>query len=480
MAYKKSLLISSIIILVLAASIGMLYVFYPHEYLPSPQRPYFLKLDDFRYYPDAVEAKKRLTSYPAFVMPMKTDLGVWFRVGVGPTSKETQAREWQNKLIGEGITTEFEQYSDIKEVMVENPKLIIKENKSWVNDIESKPMPSALQPMKQEINYVPYNKQFRIVECAIANSKHIKKNEDYHLLLPFFNTNDYSFSNYLSKEDIVEMFDRFVFVNYLDPLSKSGISVFIGYMSKRLNINELIDKVVGDSITRTTIEISTGDQTLKGYSVEPKGKEIIYVLHNDTYFVFADTDTDKQTIESFLSTINKTKGLFQYIPIRDQLFSSIPVSTEDTEFVYFYMEEIGEDYVIEKDYAAWAKRMKGYWSSVTVLHLNNGPLTVSLFDLLGDDYTSKTYGLFSKEKRMGLQNPYSKLLLKFAEIYVVPIPIKGHKGWYVDSPDDMWGRSKEISFSVKHYIVAVDSYQLSGHILMRKSLESVANSLQVF
>jgi hypothetical protein len=85
-----------------------------------------------------------------------------------------------------------------------------------------------------------------------------------------------------------------------------------------------------------------------------------------------------------------------------------------------------------------------------------------------------------KKKRRALQNPYSKLLLRLAEIYVVPITIKGHKGWYLDRPDDAFGRSKEISFSAKHYIVAVDTFSLAGHILMRKSLESVANSLLVF
>jgi len=484
MAHKKSFLIS-IIILVLAISIGILYVFYPHEYLPSPDKPYFLKLDDFRYYPDAVEAKKRLKNYPAFVLPMKTDSGIWFRVGIGPTSKETQAQAWQNKLAGEGITTEFEQYSDIKEAMVEKPNLVIKESKSWVKDIESKPMPSALQPMKQEINYVPYNKQFRIVECAIANSQYLKQNEDYHPLLLAFNTKDYSFSNYLSKEDIVEMFDRFVFVNYLDPISKSRISLFIGNISKGININELVDRIVGGSITKIAIEISTGDQTLKGYSVEPKAGEIIYALYNNTYFVFADTDTNKQTIESFLSTMGKTRGLIQYIPIRDQLFSSIPTDTEGTEFVYYYMDEIGENYVISKDYALWAKKMKGYWTSTTLLSLNNGPLIVEFFDLIGDDYTSKTYGLFSEEKRRALQNPYSKLLTKLAEIYVVPITIKEHKGWYIDEPGYALsgyalGRIKEISFSAKHYIVAVDTFSLAGHILMRKSLESVAKSLLVF
>ncbi|MCL4479764.1 MAG: hypothetical protein M1381_11855, partial [Deltaproteobacteria bacterium] len=61
------------------------------------------------------------------------------------------------------------------------------------------------------------------------------------------------------------------------------------------------------------------------------------------------------------------------------------------------MDEIGEDYVVSKGYADWAKRMKGYWNSTTLLRFDNGPLTVVFFDLIGNDYTSKTYGLFSRE-----------------------------------------------------------------------------------
>ena len=479
MRYKKSLLISLLFVL-LAVSIGIIYVVYPHEQLPSPDKPYFLKLADFRYYPDAVEARNRIRNYPVFVMPMKTDLGVWFRVGVGPTNRASQAAAWQNKLAGEGITTEFEQYSDVKEAMVEKPKRIINENRSWVKDIESKPMPAILQPLKKEIYYAPYNKQFRIVECAIANSTNLRENGDYHSLLSAFNISNYSFSNYVSKKDIVEMFDRFILANYLDPVSKTGISIFIGSMSKGLNIHELMDNIGGNSFTKTNTEISTGDQTLKGYNFKPNANETLYVLHNDTYFVFVATDTDKQTIEDFLSTIDKTRGLIQYIPIRDQLYSSIPVTGQDTEFEYFYMDEIGEDYVVSKGYADWAKRMKGYWNSTTLLRFDNGPLTVDFFDLIGNDYTSKTYGLFSREKRSALSNPWGRLLREIAQIYIVPVTLKGHKGWYLDRPDDVMGRIKEISFSAKHYIIAVDSFPLSGHIIMRKSLESAANSLQVF
>ena len=478
--HHKKIFFVSILLLLLAAGLGILYVVYPREQLPSLDKPYFLKLADFRYYPDAVEAKKRLQNYPAFVMPMKTDLGVWFRVGVGPTSNESQAEVWQNKLAGEGITTEFDQYSDIKDALVEKPKRIINENRSWVKDIESKPMPAVLQPLKKEIYYAPYNKQFRIVECAIANSTNLRENGDYHSLLSSFNISNYSFSNYLSKKDIVEMFDRFILANYLDPLSKTGISIFIGSMSKGLNIHVLMDSIGGNSFTKTNIEVSTGDQTLKGYSLKPNANETIYALHNDNYFVFVDTDSDKQTIEDFLSTIDKTHGLIQYIPIRDQLFSSIPVTSQDTEFVYFYMDEIREDYVVSKGYADWAKRMKGYWNSTTLLRFNNGPLTADFFDLIGNDYTSKTYGLFSREKRSALSNPWGRLLREIAQIYIVPITLKGHKGWYLDRPDDVMGRIKEISFSAKHYIIAVDSFPLSGHIIMRKSLESAANSLQVF
>ena len=479
MHHKKPLLIS-LILLLLAVGAGLIYVVYPREQLPSPDKPYFLKLYDFRYYPDAVEAKNRIRNYPVFVMPMKTGLGVWFRVGVGPTSRESQAEVWQDKLAGEGITTEFEQYTDIKEAMVEKPGALIKENKAWVMNVESKPLPPVLRPIKRTIYNVPYSRKFKIIDCAISDTTYLRNNKEYHSFLKSFDTDDYSFSRYMQKKTVVEMFDKFVFVNYLDPVSKSVISFFAGSMSKRANIDTLINTIAGNSVAKTDIHINTGVQVLNGYSFEPRAGEIIYVLHNDESFVFADSDTDKQTLEHFLGTLGRTKGLIQYIPIRDQLISSIPVSREGAVFVYFIMNEIREDYVASKNYAEWAKRMKGYWNSTTLMHLNNGPLMINFFDLIGNDYTSKTYGLFSSEKRSALSNPWGRLLREIAQIYIVPVTIEGQKGWYLDRPDDAWGRIKEISFSSKHYIVAVDTFSISGHVLMRKDLESDADSLQVF
>ncbi len=479
MHHKKPLFIS-LILLLLAVGTGLIYVVYFRVQLPSPDKPYFLKLADFRYYPDAVEAKNRIRNYPAFVMPMKTDLGVWFRVGVGPTSNESQAEVWQNKLAGEGITTEFEQYSDVKEAMVEKPGALIKENRAWVANVESKPLPPVLQSIKQTIYNVPYSGKFKIIDCAIADTTYLRSSKEYHSFLMSFETRDYSFSRYMQKKAVVEMFDKFIFVNYLDPVSKSVISFFIGSMSERATIATLMSSIAGNSVTKTDVQIDTGAQVLKGYSFEPRAGEIIYVLHNDANFVFVDSDTDKQALEHFLGTLGRTKGLIQYIPIRDQLISSIPVSSEGAVFVYFSMNEIREDYVSSKNYAEWAKRMKGYWNSTTLMHLNNGPLMVSFFDLIGNDYTSKTYGLFSREKRSALSNPWGRLLREIAQIYVVPVTIRGQKGWYLDRPDDVWGRIKEISFSAKHYIVAVDAFSISGHVLMRKDLESEADALQVF
>ncbi len=430
--------------------VSLILLFYLHsgdrQVIPSENEPYYLEVQKYRFILDAKGAKKSLEKMglPSFYTPyVESKTGRWILVGIGPDKDIERIEKLQEKARDEGIYTIVKNFIEEKDKFVTDRTLnkqILKEMYNWYNKLELK----EKAEIPELLSVIPYVSGFSIDVMVYGNNKNITdKRLSWLLNYP---------REFLSYVDKIEEFAHFLFINWL----KKESIVFYGAKLKE------------------EVGLDGGEKYRSKLGALMCTKSESWISCGKGGFYFKVIGSKEDTLLKFVNAIGSG---FNKDPYAYNLFlSSFPVGME-VNLCIFKIDYIGESYVISKNNAEWAQKMRGYWTSVAYFFMNNENLQIQLFDLETEDYTDSVYKIYSKEKYR-LRGSYLYDFMKILNVYTVPVKVRDNEGWYVDLA--AIGGGKEISFTSDEYIVAVGTDPSLGKFMMRADLEKIARNLNIF
>lgn len=174
-----------------------------------------------------------------------------------------------------------------------------------------------------------------------------------------------------------------------------------------------------------------------------------FTLENLMIFDFANL----RSAEEKLPSLENDSSLLIYPQIRRTLLV-LPKKTEtERKFLSFTLEKVDESYAESKGYADWAIPIVGHWSADANFCQEDEFVSVTFFDL-DYDYNAKQNHQMFMDEHIVTETSHAST-------------VKNADSWFVEP----FGRGKEVSFSTKSYIIAVNSFDLDEEELVQLSDE---------
>lgn len=215
----------------------------------------------------------------------------------------------------------------------------------------------------------------------------------------------------------------------------------------------------------TEREFKIVDDVIKCFIVNNESGSYLKGINNKRSVFIEMTLPEFSQIETtlFLDNISNDSNLLTYPGVRKNLLI-LPKENEgiQRQFLHFNLEKVSPSYAKEKGYASWAIPIVGHWASKGFFDIEGNKVSVTFFDLDYDYNAKRIHDLFMKNHEEAPINDYNK-----------PISLKRKQGWLLDK----FFSGTEISFSVKSYIVAINSYDINT---ATKELVNLGDELQIW
>lgn len=324
------------------------------------------------------------------------------------------------------------------------------------------------------ITQFPINKNYQIEGLSVIDYK------QYNLMKSSINTSE------VSKKSLtlLNKFDR----NTYDKINASIEAIsYAEYtdaiLGKKTDIQIIAcsDNVFSDLFESKLLECEENESVekidLKSNSLiwnsfyEQKENDYSLIGFDDSRKMFIRMicmDFSKDEFVDFLNNIENDGNLLIYPQVRKSISLLLDGNYADSSrFTSFTFEQVPKSYAASKGDAIWAKQIVGHWQSdVNYCYGDeNDVLYISFFDMDYDFNARKVHNQFMEDHENSAISDSNH-----------PVTIKSEKdGWYVTS---FWGGFREVSFSKKSYIVAVDS--LSDSVIEEENLIEISNELRIW
>lgn len=373
--------------------------------------------------------------------------------GAFETPGETEAL--QEDLSELGIeNTEVADYNEFSALIDEYEKRI--QEQPVMTDTGGEKVPASFsESVKVCLNQFPVNSDFDIKEISILDFDAARRHGSD------FGIQD-SFDEMLNTIDITGAINAASFAFYKDDLYGKDVGVFI-FDSQSGAFKDIADILAqsetGTDFAKEEYELPYG--ILQCIMFQDGSSHYMVGATEDGKLglVMAADDFTREEFTAFLTNSKSDSSFLTYPQIRRTLFIMPDDLPENMEFVAYTLSKVGEDYVMEKDYADWAQAIKGHWSAECYYSLGGEDLTIGFFDLDYDYNAARVHGVFMSEKTTDETSHSSD--------------VNDVTGWFLAN---FWG--DELSFAKKAYIVHVNSHMSST--LTEEDLSNVALMLQIW
>lgn len=389
----------------------------------SEEKPYSLKVRSYKEEHPAQQSSERLRANNIDAYVAKTyddDAYFSFDVHAGAFATPDESAETADALAALGIEdATLSEYADIKEKMLRYDAVVQQDNVVF-ETAENATLPEFSEAVRTCLADLPVNKNFLIESITIADFETLARADGGRLD---------SFKE-LSQETGADALARAV---YRDDLFGKRVEVCV--MERAAHFADFPGEstvqfaLPGDDVLYATVASDGNVRTISGMNA------------NTTLYVKIDAyDFSEDEFTAFLDNAWSNSATVIYPQLRKSL-CVLPKKAAGRDFAAFTLSRVDESYAESKNYADWAIPIVGHWNASGYFLQGDEQVEVSFFDMDYAHNAQKVHGMFMDEKRDLIASDSNH-----------PATVHENDAWYVENFD-----IKEISFSIKSFIVAVDT-----------------------
>ena len=389
----------------------------------SKEKPYSLKVRSYKEEHPAQQSSERLRANNIDAYVVKTyddDAYFSFDVHAGAFATPDESAETADALAALGIEdATLSEYADIKEKMLRYDAVVQQDNVVF-ETAENATLPEFSKAVRTCLADLPVNKNFLIESITIADFETLARTDGGRLG---------SFKE-LSQETGADALAKAV---YLDDLFGKRVEVCV--MERAAHFADFPGEstvqfaLPGDDVLYATVASDGNVRTISGMNA------------NTTLYVKIDAyDFSEDEFTAFLDNAWSDSATVIYPQLRKSL-CVLPKKAAGRDFAAFTLSRVDESYAESKNYADWAIPIVGHWNASGYFLQDNEQVEVSFFDMDYAHNAQKVHGMFMDNHQESIFSDYNH-----------PATVHETDAWYVKNFDN-----KEISFSIKSFIVAVDT-----------------------
>ena len=370
-----------------------------------------------------------------------------FNIHVGAFETIDEASVLKTQFTDAGIfDTEISNYNEIKP-KIDRYDEIISGNKVVFDDGRAD-LPSGFTPaIEKLVKQFPANKDFQISELIILDYDNYRLNDDKPEL-------DTRLINFIETEDSVH---AALLATYRDELYRKDVTVYLvaadsfNFTDSILEPNEKLQLGSGNGSFDCNLYV-------KGTGVSVCGENI-----SEKLFVQIESkDYSQEEFLSFLTDSFNENSLSLYPQLRKTLYVLPDATSTQRDFISFNLKKVGSDYASERGNASWAMNIVGHTLAKTFYVQKNSLFCIGFYDLDYDFNARSVHNFFMSTKNSSELSSNNQ-----------SVSVNGAEGWYLVNTTQ-----KEISFSTKSYVIAIDADPASS--LQREDLIQAAADLRIW
>lgn len=410
----------------------------------SEEKPYSLKVRSYKEEHPAQQSSERLRAKNIDAYVVKTyddDAYFSFDVHAGAFATPDESAETADALAALGIEdAELSEYADIKEKMLRYDAFVQQDNVIF-ETAENATLPEFSEAVRTCLANLPVNKNFLIESITIADFETLARTDGGRLG---------SFKE-LSQETGADALAKAV---YLDDLFGKRVEVCV--MERAAHFADFpVESTVqfalpGNDVLYATVASDGNVRTISGMNADT------------TLFVKIDAyDFSEDEFTAFLDNAWSDSATVIYPQLRKSL-CVLPKKAAGRDFAAFTLSRVDESYAESKNYADWAIPIVGHWKASGYFLQDGEEVSVDFFDMDYAHNAQRNQEMFNAAHRRSILTDNNH-----------PATVHETDAWYVENFD-----IKEISFSIKSFIVAVDTDDYAS--LNEDDLTAFASELLVW
>ena len=394
------------------------------EQIPvSDEKPFSLKVRSYKEEHPAVQNSKRLRENDIDAYVVKTyddDEYFSFDVHAGAFATPEESADTEAALAALGINdATLSDYGEIKEKMRRYDE-VVQQDDVVFESAENATMPEFSAAVRTCLADLPVNKNFLIESITIV---------DFDTLAEA--AGGYDQFKSLATADGIHALSKAV---YFDDLFGKRVEVSVAECEPLPKMDESDGEqadfaLPGGDVLSAHIIANGNIRTVEGMNT---ARTLIVKI--DAY------DFSDDEFEVFMNNAWADSATVIYPQLRKSL-CVLPKNADGRHFAAFTLDRVQESYAEEKGYADWAIPIVGHWNASGYFLQDDEAVQVSFFDLDYEHNARRIHGMFMDEKESIFLSDNSH-----------PTTVHYSDAWYVRN-----FINKEISFSIKSFIVAVDA-----------------------
>ncbi len=423
----------------------------------SQEKPYSVLVHSYKEEQAAENGKKQLkeNGVDSFILKTFDDKSYFsFDLHSGAFDSPEEAEPLQEKLEELGIEdTKIADYEEEKEKVQKYDEIIKTQPVSY--DFGNNEIPDIYSvPVANIIRQFPINKNFAFENLMIFDFDNLRSMDKE---LPSLD----------EVSDIIgngEKLHAVSIASYKDDLFNKDVKIFIfssdenalpDILDLKKDFQESSSPEKNEDFKIQDMKFQLKDGILNSLIFKSDEDYIFFGVNEkrDLAVLMSTEDFSKSQFESFLNNFENDSSLLIYPQIRRTLLV-LPKKTEiERKFLSFTLEKVDDSYAESKGYADWAIPIVGHWNAKAIFNQEDEIVSVGFFDL-DYDYNAKRVHQMFMDDHITTEKSHAST-------------VKNADSWFVE----VWDTTREVSFSTKSYIIAVDSYDLDEEELVKLSDE---------
>lgn len=416
----------------------------------SEENPYSVLVRSYKYEQFAENDSARLKElgFDSYILKTYDDKEFFaFNVHAGAFASLEEAEALNLQFADAGIhDTVVSDYNEIKENLQKYDEVISSEAVSFDNGQSEIPtcVPESIAKLVKQF---PANKDFPIQEITIIDYDNYLAIRDKPSLSSELNA-------YIDGEEKVH---SALLAKCRDELYRKEVTIFFANADQHKEediLGEVENMQFGatDGVFDCVLYESDGELVLSGTNISEK--MCVKIKTSD----FSKDEFINLLIDSF------NDGSLSLYPQMRRTFYVLPDKNPDEErkFISFNFKKVGEEYARERNYAEWALPIVGHSLAKSYFYDYNSLLCIGFYDLDYDFNAKNVHAHFTEAKNTSEITETNK-----------PVSVNGIEGWYL-----LNSKQKEVSFSTKSYVIAVDTEPTS--ILSKDDLIKFGTDLKIW
>lgn len=395
----------------------------------SEETPYSVLVRSYKYNQFAENDCNRLKElgFDAYLLNTFDEKAFFsFNIHAGAFASKEEAEALAAQFTDAGIAdTEVSDFLEIEDKIKKYDEVIATENVTFDDgrtDLPSGVSDSVAKLVKQ----FPANKDFPIQEISIIDYDNYRLSDKKpDTLTPIV--------DYVEAEESVH---AALLAKYRDELYRKEVSVFFvnaDSFPKTEAVGEVENMQFGanEGVFECELFEDNGELVLSG---ENSGEKLFVTMRTKDF-------SKEEFINFLIDSFND--GALSLYPQMRRTFFVLPDKNPDAprDFISFTFKKVDENYASERGNADWAVPIVGHSLAKTYYFEKENLICIGFYDLDYDFNANKVHTHFMDAKNA----------IEVSETNQ-PITVNGCEGWYLVNTTQ-----KELSFSTKSYVIAVDA-----------------------